>query len=603
MPDIRSHIGGRISSMLPLPTIMLLLCSSLSLVAQIAPPDLPDTSDVADMVEIGEPDVDPTFRLFGSVGASVTGYEVDRLEPRREPFSWTVDGALDATIGGVDIPIDFIFSEQERSFRQPFNRIGLSPGYGPVRLHLGYRSLRMSEYTLGSTTFLGAGVEITPGPLYVGAMYGRLQRAVEEDTAAEFVLPAFERWGYGAKIGVQTTGAEVSLIYFHAEDDSSSLERPPSEIPGIRPMENSVVGLLLGFDILPGELRFEAEGAGSILSRDVGAAESDSNDIPRFLSSIQPIRNSTTFTLASRLELLYTSENLGVGLAWERIEPEYESLGTWYVTTDVERFLLEPTLTLADGRLRFLGAIGLEHDNLLDTRVAQTDRIIGSGSLGWDITTAFGVDASYLNFTTGQAAGREPLNDTIAVRSVSQSAMLGPRLFLAGGSATHFISLLGSLQEYTDLNAFTNVATDSRSLTGNLVYSIGLATTPVTAGASLLYGETTTADLLATSVGGSVNGGVSLFDARLSVNGTLGYTRTTQEFAGAETAADVLNESLSATLLLGENGSLLARIYATQSSGDLSLGSDFNELTAELAYRHRIDVSAGGRESEEPDER
>ena len=201
--------------MLLLPTIMLTLCSSPSLIAQIS---IPDSSDI---VEVGEPVVDPTFRLFGSIGASVIGYEVDGLEPRREPVSWTVDGALDASVGGVDIPIDFIFSEQERSFRQPFNRIGLSPGYGPVRLHLGYRSLRMSEYTLGSVTFLGAGLELTPGPLRFSAMYGRLQRAVEQDTVEEFVLPAFERWGYAAKLGFESKSAEVSAIYFHASDDST----------------------------------------------------------------------------------------------------------------------------------------------------------------------------------------------------------------------------------------------------------------------------------------------------------------------------------------------------------------------------------------------
>ena len=228
--------------------------------------------------------------------------------------------------------------------------------------------------------------------------------------------------------------------------------------------------------------------------------------------------------------------------------------------------------------------------------------MIGSGALGWDITTAFGFDASYLNFTTGQGAGREPLNDTIAVRSVSQSGTLAPRLFLSGASASHFISLLGSLQDYTDLNAFTNITTDSRSLTTNLIYSIGLVSIPVTAGASLLYGETTTAGIVSTSIGGTINGGIALLDSRLSINGTLGYTQTSQDLAGVETSADVLNESLSATLLVGKNGSLLARLYATQSSGNLSLASDFSELTAEIGYRHRIDFSTGDEGSDEPEE-
>ena len=589
------HIVGGKPSYLPI-LATILLWPSLLLVAQTTPSDSTDLSDSLSLLD----DLEPTLALTGSVGVSVTAYDSDLENPRREPLSWTVDGALDAKVGEIDIPIDFIFSEQERSFRQPFNQIGLSPGIGPIRLHLGYRSMYLSEYTLGATSFLGAGVEFNPGSLRLSGMYGRLQRAVEIDTAEDFVIPAYERWGYAFKAGFEAGGAEVSLIYFHALDDTASLVQPPTEIPGVRPQENSVVGLLLGFDIIPDKLRFEAEGAGSILSQDVRSVESDTADIPGILQSLQTVRNSTTLTIASKASLLYTTETVGVGFAYERIEPEYQSLGTYYFTTDVERFLLEPTFSLSEGTIRLSGSIGLEHDNLLNTRVAETSRIIGSAIVGWDVTRAFGFDANYLNFSTGQQGGREPLNDTIAVRSVSQSATLAPRLFLAGESATHFITLIGSLQDYTDLNAFTNLTSDSRSLTGNLVYSLGLTESPLTAGGSLLFGETTTSGIVSTTIGGSLNAGLSLLEGKLSLNGGFGLTRTTQDILGVETAADVLNENLSASFLLGSAGTLLFRLFATQSSGDLSQQSYFNELTAELGYRHRLDWKSDDEEKGGP---
>ena len=534
--------------------------------------------------------------LYGSVGASLIGYSADGIEERREPFSWTINGALDASLYEIDIPIDFILSEQEREFRQPFNRVGLSPGYKWARLHLGYRSINLSDYTLGGTTFLGGGLELTPGDFRIVGLYGRFQRAVEEDTTEEFVLPAYERWGYGAKIAYQGGGSDIGLIWFRAWDDSASLDHPPTLVD-VRPQENTILGSTVKFDIVPDRFRFESEGAASVLTRDIRSAPSDTTDIPAIANDIQTIRNSTTLTLAAKLGLRYTSNNFSTLLGYERIEPDYESLGAYYFTTDVERYTLEPAFNLMEGRFRFSGSIGLERDNLLETKLARTDRVIGSALLGWDPTQTFGVDASYLNYSTGQVAGRQPLNDTIAVRNVSQSASLAPRVLLTGESTNHFITVVGNIQDYTDKNAFTGEFADSRSLTGNLIYNLAFVQTPLSTGASLLYSETTTGTVLTTSVGGSINGSTGLFESALSLGASIGYTRTTQQFGGEETGADVLNENLNASYRLSDADLISFTLYATQSSGDLSLNSDFNELTGVLNYSRSFSLKVGEKET------
>lgn len=525
----------------------------------------------------------PPFTLYGSVGAGLTAYSADGIDRRREPFSWTINGSLDASLYSIDIPISFIFSEQEREFRQPFNQFGLSPGYKWFRLHLGYRSMHFSEYTLSGVTFLGGGLELTPGPFRLMAMYGRLQRAVEEDTTELFVLPAYERWGYGARMAYEGKAFEFGVNYFYAADDSASLKNPPVTAD-VRPSENSVTGLDLAVNILPNRLRFEVEGAASAFTRDIRSDKSDVGDIPEFLDSYHDIRNSTTLTLAARAGLLYTSDDFSTRLGYERIEPEYESLGAYYFTTDVERFTLEPSFNLFEQKLRVAGSVGLERDNLLDTKLAQTNRVIGSANVGWDPSQTFGVDASYLNYSTGQVAGREPVNDTIAVRSVSQSASLAPRLLFTGEKTNHFVTVVGSVQDYTDQNAFTGDLSDSRSLTGNLIYNLAFVETPLSTGASLLYSETTTGDIVTRTQGLTLNGSVGLFGSNLSLGGSVGYSRTSQEFNAMDTEADVLNENLNASYRLTDDDLISFTLYATQSSGNLSVNSDFNELTATLSY-------------------
>lgn len=525
----------------------------------------------------------PPVTLYGLVGASLIGYSADGIEERREPFSWMLNGALNASFYQIDIPLSFVFSEQERSFRQPFNQFGLSPGYKWIRLHAGYRSMAFSDYTLAGVTYLGGGVELTPGPLRIMGMYGRLQRSVEEDTTLPFVLPAYERWGYGARLGFESANAEGGISYFRAWDDSASLRRPPTEID-VRPQENTVAGLDFAFALVPNLLRVEAEAGASILTRDVRSAAADSSDIPDFLNDIHQIRNSTTLTFAMKSGLRYTSDDFSALLGYERIEPDYESLGSYYFTTDVERYTLEPSFNLFQRKVRVSGSIGLERDNLLETKLARTNRVIGSANVGWDPSQTFGIDASYLNYSTGQSAGRLPLNDSIAVRSVSQSATLAPRFLFVGTKTNHFITVVGSMQDYTDKNAFSGGISDSRSLTGNLIYNLAFVESPVSTGASLLYSETTTGDIVTRATGGTVNGSLGLFGGNLSLGASLGYTRTTQDFTGTETSADVLNETVNASYRITDADQISFALYATQSSGNLSINSDFNELTATLSY-------------------
>ncbi len=535
-------------------------------------------------------DTAPPLALFGSVGASLTGYSADGIDRRREPLSWTIHGSLDASLYSIDIPISFIFSEQEREFRQPFNQFGLSPGYKWLRLHLGYRSMHFSQYTLAGVTFLGGGLELTPGSFRLLAMYGKLQRAVEEDTTQLFVLPAYERWGYGGRVAYEGKAGEFGLSYFYAKDDSTSLQQQPTTVD-VRPEENSVTGMDFAINIVPNRLRFEAEGAASAFTRDVRSDKTDLSDIPEFLDSYHEIRNSTTLTLAAKAGLHYTSDDFSARLGYERIEPDYESLGAYYFTTDVERYTLEPQFNLFNRKVRVGGSIGLERDNLLDTKLAQTNRVIGSANVGWDPSQTFGLDANYLNYSTGQVAGREPINDTIAVRNVSQSAALAPRLLFVGKKTTHFFTLVGSVQDYTDQNLFTGDLSDSRSLTGNLIYNLAFVETPLSTGASVLYSETTTGTIVTTTQGVTLNGSAGLFGSNLSLGGSLGYSWTTQQFNNMETDANVFNESLNASYRITDEDIISFNLYATQSSGNLSLNSDFNELTATASYTRSFSIT------------
>lgn len=85
------------------------------------------------------------FAISSSLDIRGIGYTVDGIQARRSPFTYIVSGSPTITIYGLSIPLSFTFSEQDRSFRQPFNQFGLSPNYKWITLHGGYRNITFSN--------------------------------------------------------------------------------------------------------------------------------------------------------------------------------------------------------------------------------------------------------------------------------------------------------------------------------------------------------------------------------------------------------------------------------------------------------------------------
>ncbi len=535
----------------------------------------------------------PVFTLGGGISANTSLYTSSGIEERQSPFSWTISGSLTPTVKTFSFPLTFVLSERERSFHQPFNIVGLSPSYRWATLHLGYRTMSFSRYTLAGKQFFGAGLDLKPGPFRFSAMYGRFQRAVERDTTQEYNLPAYAQFGHALQIGYDGGAAKALLSWVRAKDDTASLKQQV-EIPEYTPQENNVFGIELGFTIVPQHLTFEAEGGISLYTRDLFSPDIDLEeaDIPTFFDDIQNLTLSTTLTIAGKAGMNLTFPKWGVRLGYERIEPEFRSLGAYYFNTDIENWTIAPNARL--GNVRFSGSLGLQSDNLLGQKLAQTDRVIGSISGDWQPSQTFGLNLSYSNYSTGQVAGRRVLNDTIAVRNVTQSASISPRLFFQGSGKNQSISLVASYQDFTDLNAFTQQLTDNSSLTGSLGYNISFLESKLSLGAGLTASKTDFATGGSELIGVNMNAGTTLLkDDILSVNGSLGVSRVSTTGL-ADFTSTVLNESLGIGYRLTDVDNINLTGYSTQSSaGGLSasgVSEGFSEVSVQVGYSRSFNI-------------
>ncbi len=538
---------------------------------------------------------DPPTRLDGSISISGNKYSVSGALARRPATGWSIIGTPTLTIHGFTLPFTFIFSDQESDVRQPFDQIGVSPQYKWITLHLGYRSLTYSKYTLAGITFLGAGIDLTPSPLRFSAMYGRFQRAVEEDTTNYSIQPAYERMGYAVKLGVGSEQTFVDLIYLHAKDDSLSLKYPPAKVI-LFPQENTILALNTKVQIIK-ELSIDAEVASSILTRDIRSPLLDSTQVPSFFSSLIDLRTSTSLLLASTAGLTLKVPHFRIRLGYERVEPDYASLGAYYYTTDIENYTIAPGFDLFNNKLRISGSIGIQNDNVLDTKLATTNRFIGAGTISVNPSQSFGVDLNYANYSTQQGTSSPAstlINDSTRVSSIAQSASITPRFLFISPATTQSIVVSGSYQDYTDQNIFTQKYSNSKTMSGTANYTISFNQTGLSLGGSLLLANTEQTTSSTMLEGITVNASKTLAENRLSIGGSLGYTKSLITPADSlailipTTTTNTYTQSINLSYKLNQQGSILFTLYATESISSAALVPKFIEILATVTYTHNF---------------
>jgi hypothetical protein len=349
------------------------------------------------------------IEVRGSLSAGLMFYGVSGIQNRRQPFSWYLSGAPTLKIYGITMPFSLTVSEQERRFSQPFNQYGVSPYYKWVKLHLGYRNVRFGDFTLAGANFLGAGIELTPKNLRLGFVYGQFARAVEEDTSGtdpryRYLRPTYQRLGWAAKVGFGKPKAYLDFSFFKAKDIVGSI-KSPSLRSRITPMENTAIGLKNHFGLFKQKLVFDFELAASILTRDNRTDIKTEDKTLQTLLNVMAVNISSAFFKALRANSSYQFKGGRVGLQYQRIDPDYQSLGVYFFQNDVEQITLSSSYNMLKGKLGLSASYGTQHDNLNAKKSATTHRTIGSLNVSATPMKGLNIGLNYSNFGVGQSRG------------------------------------------------------------------------------------------------------------------------------------------------------------------------------------------------------
>ncbi|MEI7662703.1 MAG: hypothetical protein WCK34_10910 [Bacteroidota bacterium] len=523
------------------------------------------------------------FTIHGNIGLNLIGYGASGIPARNKPFSFIFNANATASIFGIELPFSITLSDKQKNYSQPFNQFGLSPHWKWITVHLGYRNVTFSNFTLAGHTFFGAGVELNPGHFRFGAVYGRFDRKTTESPIYQTdTLPHYARRGYAIKLGVGSENNFFDLVFMHIKDDSTSLAQHDST--ALRtPAQNIVTGINSRFTLVK-NLVLEVEGAVSLYTTNLGAKQfSDIEKDPtlRSMNKFLSINQSSEYYTAVRSALHYKGKTWGLKLEYRRIDPKYQSMGAYFFNNDVQNLTIAPSFFLFKRKLVLVGSLGLQNDNLKKTKRATSSRTIGSLNISWNPVQKFGIDGSYSNYSISQKSGRIPLTDTTRVYNTTQNFSLTPRLIFINKVMSHMFLVVYNLANFTDKNKVTAGMTKFTSQTTQLNYILGLLKHQWSFTFGALYLSLDSKMAGSKSFGGNFGVGKSLFSGSLSLN----WNNSLVSNDNGGTAGTTFNSNFSGNYRIRNHHNFRISIFYTKnSSSKVRVNPAFTEFKGDLGY-------------------
>lgn len=543
-------------------------------------------------------------------GISANGVYYSGTSPR-QPWSYVLSGNLHFNIAGVyDIPLSFTYSNQKFDFPSPFkfNRLSLHPSYKWVTAHIGDVSMSFSPYTLSGHQFTGVGVDLAPdGPFKISAMYGRFLKATEYDPETPEAITAYRRMGYGVKASYDFENIGLGLTVFRARDEENSLSMPHPAESGLAPKENTVISLETRFTLFEKAL-FHIEYALSGITEDTRL--SDSRHKKGAFSFLLDENISTEYHSAFNASLDYPAGNGSLGVGYERIAPDYRTLGAYYFNNDLENITLNASQTIFDDKLNISVNTGFQRDNLDKEKSSEQQRVVSAVQLNYALSERVALNGSYSNFSTytnmrdqfdyiNQVSEYETL-DTLNYRQISQNASFGAQINLSK-EENRQRSLNMNLVYQDSKNQQNKQTTEggaSSFYNASTAYTMGYAEKALTVSLAANASYNTIGEDKTFIVGPTLAVGKQFLDKTLRTQFSSSYNTT---FQHGDQQGNVYNFRLGGNYTLAQKHRFGLYFLSLFRNSDMNRANDF---TATLNYTYtfdnfRLHINRGDRKSRE----
>lgn len=410
-------------------------------------------------------DKDNPIALSGTISTGASSFNSIGRESNRDPFGYFIAANTNFKVFGFDIPVSLVYRDNATTVSNPFNRFTIAPTYKWVSLRFGNAAMNFHPYVLSGQIIKGVGVELTPGKWYLGGVRGDLANPLAQlDTlngVAE-LLPTFERKAESVKLGYNGDKFKLLLSGFRAQDDPTTLNEVQIRNHGIIPEANFVLGAELR--VSPFKfMTLYAKPAASAHTANLNNLQLFSNqeltEINDQYGSIIPINFSSRVQFAGDVGAEFRIGRFAVGGKYQRVDPFYKSLGTFYFNEDYENYLITFRGSLFKNKLIINSQVGIQQNNLNKLRDVTNTRNVANVNLTVRPSKTFTTNLRYSNFQTDRSPGLSAVNDTLRITRTSQGYGITPRFVFGGKERQSSLTIAANYQQLEDF--LNEVQTDN----------------------------------------------------------------------------------------------------------------------------------------------
>ena len=516
------------------------------------------------------------FKISGSISANATQFN-STPKQSRQSFTYQLSGSINMSLYELlNIPISFNLNNYGAKFSYPSlpNRLSLHPSYKWIRAHIGDVSMSFSPYTLNGHQFTGAGIELTPGRWQISAMGGRLLRRVDADSLNPSIRPNYERWGYGGKVRYEADKFALGGTVFTAKDKMSNISFDTDAL-GIYPKGNIAIGLEGTLSIIK-DLKLSLEYGLSIMQRDLRVKEK-------------------SYYHAFKADLAYSFLGNTIGIGYERISPDYETLGAYYFNNDYENFTINYSRNFFENKMGIALSGGVQRDDLSGQKQEKNKRFVGSANINFTPSEKFSASVSLSSYQAHRNIKssfdyineRTPYEnlDTLRFTQLNNSIDMNLNWRLRNSETqSHTLSANASYQEAADKQGqYIMPGNLTRFL--NLGANYGIDFTPLdfsmTAGVNVSNNYASRKNVL--TIGPTLTGSKHLFKKALTTGLTLSFNQTQE--AGRKLAT-IYNARWHANYRFLKRHGLNASVaYQHRSLSEATL-TNSSSLTSQISYSY-----------------
>ena len=349
--------------------------------------------------------------------------------------------------------IDFI--------QNPKNDISINPEYKWIKSYFGTQTPNYSLLTTGDTPIFGVGVDINPGKFIFSANYGLSQRAIESDAMFN-IVGAYKQKIVATRIGYgKIDGPKFTLNFVKVKDDVNSVINTPLYDD---PIEGITIAPLIELNIKE-KLFFTTETAASIFTSNLDNNFTIDDEIIESFSDFITINASSNADISHVSSLDWVSEKFTIGGEVQYIGPGFVPVGYRNIEKDILDYKVNSSVKLFKNKTSINAMFGIRTNNVQNTNLQSTKRIISNVTIFSQISDAFSINANYSNF----GFNNNEINNIIRVEMINNSYSLSPSYNFETTRIFHQINASGSLNLFDQFDALSNafVATKSKNLSLN----------------------------------------------------------------------------------------------------------------------------------------